>query len=141
MIISFNIDSRSQGLYLLLIAADTGSGAERHIDSHDVYFSPAMTSEQISPSSSSISYQQTHIKAGDNILLRTPSGDIRSIQVHDRAGRINLGKFGSFVQAHLIGQPYGLSYEILPEGSIKMKLPESLADIGEFEYSLVRMLN
>lgn len=84
-----------------------------------------------SPASvASLSFARTHIKSGDNILLRLPSGDYRNLKVHDKPGRITLGKFGSFQQQQLIGHPYGLSYEIIPEGKIRVREPETMAELG-----------
>ncbi|KAG8907198.1 tRNA (adenine(58)-N(1))-methyltransferase non-catalytic subunit trm6 [Tulasnella sp. 417] len=84
-----------------------------------------------SSSTSSPSFVRTHIKSGDNVLLRLPSGDYRNLKVHDKPGRITLGKFGSFHQKELIGHPYGLSYEILPEGKIRVRQPETMTELED----------
>ncbi|KAG8945308.1 tRNA (adenine(58)-N(1))-methyltransferase non-catalytic subunit trm6 [Tulasnella sp. 408] len=84
-----------------------------------------------STSDSSSSFARTHIKSGDNVLLRLPSGDYRNLKVHDKPGRITLGKFGSFHQKELIGHPYGLSYEILPEGKIRVREAETMTELED----------
>ncbi|KAI9462425.1 Gcd10p-domain-containing protein [Lactarius psammicola] len=47
------------------------------------------------------------IRAGDTVLLRLPTGDIKSCKL-----MVYLGKFGSFMADALVNQPYGLTYEI-----------------------------
>ncbi|KAI9512878.1 Gcd10p-domain-containing protein [Russula earlei] len=51
------------------------------------------------------------IHAGDTVLLRVPTGDIKSCKL-EADSVINLGKFGSFPADALINQPYGLTYEV-----------------------------
>lgn len=70
------------------------------------------------------------IKSGDNVMIKVPSGDIKSVQVHDRPKKINLGKFGSFNMDHLIGHPYGLSYEILKDGALHVRPPDLMEELG-----------
>jgi tRNA (adenine-N(1)-)-methyltransferase non-catalytic subunit len=89
-----------------------------------------------------------NIKAGDNVLIRLPNGEVRAIkmdpkgQVHHRCCRLcishrcrgekslNLGKFGIFRPKELIGQPYGLSYEIQADRSLKVLPPRRLEEFG-----------
>ncbi|KAI0257415.1 Gcd10p-domain-containing protein [Lactifluus subvellereus] len=52
------------------------------------------------------------IHAGDTVLLRLPTGDIKSWKL-EAESMINLGKFGSFIADALVNQPYGLTYEIV----------------------------
>jgi tRNA (adenine-N(1)-)-methyltransferase non-catalytic subunit len=86
------------------------------------------------------------IHAGDTILLRLPTGDIKSNKleadscVHsepfpsqdnltlDRI--INLGKFGSFLADALVGQPYGLTYEIVNK-TISVIPPPAVEELGK----------
>jgi len=89
-----------------------------------------------------------NIKAGDNVLIRLPSGEVRAIKI-DPKGRVhrlfvalrishnyrgekslNLGKFGSFRPRLLIGQPYGLSYEIQADRTLKVLPPRRLEELG-----------
>ncbi|KAH9175492.1 Gcd10p family-domain-containing protein [Lactarius sanguifluus] len=51
------------------------------------------------------------IHAGDTVLLRLPTGDIKSCKLEPKS-TVNLGKFGSFLADALVDQPYGLTYEI-----------------------------
>ncbi|KAF8481320.1 Gcd10p-domain-containing protein, partial [Russula ochroleuca] len=52
------------------------------------------------------------IRAGDTILLRLPTGDIKSCKL-EADSMVNLGKFGSFLADELVSQPYGLTYEVV----------------------------
>ncbi|KAI0004192.1 Gcd10p-domain-containing protein [Russula compacta] len=52
------------------------------------------------------------IHAGDTIILRLPTGDMKSCKLEPDSA-INLGKFGSFLANALVDQPYGLTYEIV----------------------------
>jgi len=52
---------------------------------------------------------------------------------------LNLGKFGIFRPRLLIGQPYGLSYEIQADRTLKVLQPRRLEELGtvssvKFEY-------
>ncbi|KAH9004313.1 Gcd10p-domain-containing protein [Lactarius hatsudake] len=51
------------------------------------------------------------IHTGDTVLLRLPTGDIKSCKLEAKS-TVNLGKFGSFLADALVDQPYGLTYEI-----------------------------
>ena len=90
-----------------------------------------------------------NIKAGDNVLIRLPSGEVRAIKI-DAKGQVlqpffaalrnspdcrgekslNLGKFGIFRPRLLIGQPYGLSYEIQADRTLKVQQPRRLEELG-----------
>lgn len=89
-----------------------------------------------------------NIKAGDNVLIRVPSGEVRAIKI-DPKGRVhpfvvalrishacrgekslNLGKFGIFRPRVLIGQPYGLSYEIQADRTLKVLPSRRLEVLG-----------
>ena len=89
-----------------------------------------------------------NIKAGDNVLIRLPNGEVRAIKIdpkgyvlqlfvvlrtsHDCRGEksLNLGKFGIFRPKSLIGQPYGLSYEIQADRTLKVLPPRRLEELG-----------
>ncbi|TCD65435.1 tRNA (adenine(58)-N(1))-methyltransferase non-catalytic subunit trm6 [Steccherinum ochraceum] len=60
---------------------------------------------------SSSRVEKTTIQLGDTILLRLPSGDIRTLKL-EKDSTIHLGKYGSFFSTELVNQPYGLTYEI-----------------------------
>ncbi|WWD20728.1 hypothetical protein CI109_105204 [Kwoniella shandongensis] len=60
----------------------------------------------------------TRIKEGDTVLLRLPSDTIKSVTVQ-KDSLIQLGKYGAFPCAQLIGLHYDITYEIiasLPSG-------------------------
>jgi tRNA (adenine-N(1)-)-methyltransferase non-catalytic subunit len=86
------------------------------------------------------------IQDGHTVLLRLRNGDYRSINVvknsyvsiyaefSDSDGSlrtVSLGKFGSFGSDELIGQPYGLSYEVLDK-TLKILPPETMQEIGRY---------
>jgi tRNA (adenine-N(1)-)-methyltransferase non-catalytic subunit len=92
------------------------------------------------------------IHAGDTILLRLPTGDIKSSKLEanscvalphpsqdnltlDRT--INLGKFGSFLSDALVGQPYGLTYEIVNK-TIGVIPPPAVEELGKRIFLLPR---
>ncbi|KIM47530.1 hypothetical protein M413DRAFT_439198 [Hebeloma cylindrosporum] len=69
------------------------------------------------------------IQSGDLVLLRLPKGDIKSVKV-DKNTTVTIGKFGSFHANELIGQPYGLTYEIA-EKKLKYLAPQTLEEIED----------
>lgn len=89
--------------------------------------------------------QDDTIQAGNTLLLRLPSGDIKtwklekdSCALHFLAEKTgvepcfstaNLGKFGSFYANELIGQPFGRTYEIV-EKRLKAVPPRTLQEVG-----------
>lgn len=75
------------------------------------------------------------IKLGDHVLLTLPSGMHKIIEVRD-AGSINLGKFGQFEVTEIINHPYGQSFEIGPDSSLKCikKMDEGMS-LDEFSSS------
>ncbi|KAE9398517.1 Gcd10p-domain-containing protein [Gymnopus androsaceus JB14] len=52
------------------------------------------------------------IQSGNNVLVRQPNGDVRSIKI-DRDSTVVVGRIGSFHANELIGQPFGFSYEMV----------------------------
>lgn len=52
------------------------------------------------------------ILSGDNLLLQLPSGLIKPVRNITPNSTISLGKFGTFESNELLGEPYGLTYEI-----------------------------
>lgn len=84
------------------------------------------------------------IQAGHTILLRVPSGEIRTMKLekdtcvnlcHEQAyflhpfRNVSLGKFGSFRSDELVGQPYGLTYTIV-EKSLEVVPPRPIQEVG-----------
>lgn len=49
---------------------------------------------------------------------------------------VSLGRFGSFNSSHLIGQPYGLSYEIV-DSELRVLPPKLLQEVGMLATNLV----
>ncbi|KAI8883539.1 eukaryotic initiation factor 3, gamma subunit [Backusella circina FSU 941] len=54
---------------------------------------------------------QAFVQRGQHILIQMPSGNVKMVNLKPKT-QISLGKFGSFLSDNLIGQPFGLSYEI-----------------------------
>ncbi|OJT09001.1 tRNA (adenine(58)-N(1))-methyltransferase non-catalytic subunit TRM6 [Trametes pubescens] len=71
------------------------------------------------------------IKAGHTLLIKIPSGDIRSIKL-EKDATVHLGKFGSFHGNELVGQPFGLSYEIVDK-KLKVLPPRPMQEVEETE--------
>ena len=84
------------------------------------------------------------IQAGHTILLRLPSGEIRTMKLEKDSyvnllprstyilppvRNVGLGKFGSFRSDELVGQPYGLTYTIV-EKSLKVVAPRPIQEVG-----------
>ncbi|KIP11118.1 hypothetical protein PHLGIDRAFT_64283 [Phlebiopsis gigantea 11061_1 CR5-6] len=69
------------------------------------------------------------IQAGHTILLRLPSGELRTMKL-EKDANVNLGKFGSFNSKDLIGQPYGLTYSIV-EKSLRIVPPRPLQEVED----------
>jgi len=65
-----------------------------------------------SPDSATLRRRLTHIPARQPILLRLPSGKLKSVELHP-GKTVYLGKFGTFKAEDIIGLPYGLTYEIV----------------------------
>ncbi|KAK2461432.1 hypothetical protein APHAL10511_005895 [Amanita phalloides] len=51
------------------------------------------------------------IEAADSVIVKLPNAEVRSVKINENS-TILLGRFGSFHANELIGQPYGLTYEI-----------------------------
>ncbi|PCH34318.1 Gcd10p-domain-containing protein [Wolfiporia cocos MD-104 SS10] len=69
------------------------------------------------------------IQVGNTLLLRLPSGDIKTWKLEENA-TASLGKFGSFHANELIGQPYGLTYEIVDK-KLKVVPPRTLQEVED----------
>ena len=88
------------------------------------------------------------IQVGHTVLLKIPSGDVRTIKVEANAyaasqapmlvvvrltslvcSTINLNRFGSFPSSELLGQPFGLSYEIVGK-TLKVLPPRPMQEVG-----------
>ncbi|KAF7724553.1 tRNA (adenine(58)-N(1))-methyltransferase non-catalytic subunit trm6 [Apophysomyces ossiformis] len=66
-----------------------------------------------------IADQFPHIQAFQNVLIHMPSGNVKFVNLKPNTN-VSLGKFGTFQADNLIGQPFGLSYEIYDQkGSIR----------------------
>lgn len=84
------------------------------------------------------------IEAGDNVLIKLPNNEVRSVKVNKNSWvphfatsalkltslrTIPVGRFGSFHANELVGQPYGLTYEIA-EKKLKAIPPRSIQEVG-----------
>ncbi|KAK7058469.1 tRNA (adenine(58)-N(1))-methyltransferase non-catalytic subunit trm6 [Paramarasmius palmivorus] len=69
------------------------------------------------------------IQSGDNVLVRQPNGDVRSIKI-ERDSTVQIGRMGSFHANELIGQPYGHTYEIVSK-KLQVIPPRSLEDVED----------
>ncbi|EED85187.1 hypothetical protein POSPLDRAFT_134856, partial [Postia placenta Mad-698-R] len=69
------------------------------------------------------------IQVGHTLLLKLPSGDIKTWKL-EKDSTANLGKFGSFYANELIDQPFGLAYEIVDK-KLKVILPRSLQEVED----------
>lgn len=69
------------------------------------------------------------IQHGHTVLFKLPNGEVRSIKV-EKDSTLSLGRVGSFFANELIGQPYGLSYEI-HDRKLKGLPPLAMQDIAE----------
>ncbi|KAI0072222.1 Gcd10p-domain-containing protein [Panus rudis PR-1116 ss-1] len=69
------------------------------------------------------------INAGDTVLIKIPSGDVRTIKL-EKEGTVNLGKFGSFYSNELVGQQFGLSYEIRDK-KLKVLPPRTFQEVED----------
>lgn len=64
------------------------------------------------------------IEEGSYVLLRLPSGNTKVVKL-EKDQIVNLGKFGTFSAEHIIGDPFGFTYEVLPDKSVtKVEQPE-----------------
>ncbi|KAG9102889.1 tRNA (adenine(58)-N(1))-methyltransferase non-catalytic subunit trm6 [Ceratobasidium sp. 370] len=73
------------------------------------------------------------IRAGDNLLLRLPNGELKLVKIPDGAGRgdVKLGKYGIFRSENLLGHPFGLSYEIGEKKALHPVAQKTIEDIEE----------
>ncbi|KAI8990630.1 Gcd10p-domain-containing protein [Trametes punicea] len=71
------------------------------------------------------------IQVGHTVLVKLPSGDIRSIKL-EKDATVNLGKFGSFNSNELVGQPFGLAYEIVDK-KLKVLPPRPMQEVEDTE--------
>ncbi|OBZ80015.1 tRNA (adenine(58)-N(1))-methyltransferase non-catalytic subunit TRM6 [Grifola frondosa] len=69
------------------------------------------------------------IQAGNTLLLKVPSGDIRTLKL-EKDSTVNLGKFGTFYSNELIGRSYGSTYEIV-EKRLKVIPPRPMQEVGD----------
>ncbi|KAF8346964.1 Gcd10p-domain-containing protein [Amanita rubescens] len=69
------------------------------------------------------------IEAGDSVLIRLPNAEVRSVKINKNS-TIPLGRFGSFHANELIGQPYGLTYELV-ERKLKVIPPRSIQEVED----------
>ncbi|KAF9567796.1 Gcd10p-domain-containing protein [Agrocybe pediades] len=73
--------------------------------------------------------RQEGVQSGDQVLVRLPNGDVRSVKVEINT-TVSIGKFGAFHANELIGQPYGLTYEIVDK-KLKYLPPKTLEEVED----------
>ncbi|KAI0785350.1 Gcd10p-domain-containing protein [Irpex lacteus] len=69
------------------------------------------------------------IEAGHTVLLKLPNGETRTHKL-EKNGTVSLGKYGSFKVNDLVGQPYGLSYDIVDRG-LKVVPPRTIVEVED----------
>ncbi|KAF8716094.1 hypothetical protein AX14_012426 [Amanita brunnescens Koide BX004] len=69
------------------------------------------------------------IDAGDSVLVKLPNNEVRSVKINKNS-TVPLGRFGSFHANELIGQPYGLTYEIV-EKKLQVIRPRSIQEVED----------
>ena len=108
---------------------------------------PIRVAAQISQALSIMSSSsQPLVQHGHSVLIRTPRGDIKQIKAERntcvfhifflntnltvlRERTAVIPKFGSFFCNELIGQPYGLTYEIVGK-HLKLLPPSTIQEVG-----------
>ncbi|KIY73604.1 Gcd10p-domain-containing protein [Cylindrobasidium torrendii FP15055 ss-10] len=70
------------------------------------------------------------IKSGDNVLVRSPNGDIRAVKA-DKDTNISVGRQGSFHANEIIGHPFGFTYEIFSKKELKIIPPKTLNEVED----------
>ena len=93
------------------------------------------------------SSSRSHIQQGHNVLFLLPSGEIKSVRVGKNRlafssicsslplnlfvlfSTISFGKYGSFNSDALVGQPYGLTYDIIDK-KLKVLPPKTMDELG-----------
>ncbi|KAJ3535809.1 hypothetical protein NMY22_g6316 [Coprinellus aureogranulatus] len=75
------------------------------------------------------SSSQSVVQPGDFVLIRIPRGDVKQIKA-EKNGTAVIPKFGSFYCNDLIGQPYGLSYEIVGK-NLRLLPPQTIQEVED----------
>ncbi|KAL0094864.1 adenine(58)-N(1)-methyltransferase non-catalytic subunit TRM6 [Phycomyces blakesleeanus] len=92
---------------------------------------PPVTAVSAETSEDDIVDQFPHIQAMQFVLIHMPSGNVKMVLMRPDS-TVTLGKFGSFQCNNLIGQPFGLSYEIYDrEGNIRPVPNWALSSVEE----------
>jgi tRNA (adenine-N(1)-)-methyltransferase non-catalytic subunit len=68
----------------------------------------------------------TTMEEGQRVLLQMPDGYLKSALIQ-RGSTVTLGRYGTVVMEHLIGKPFGLSFEILPDRTLRTLSRQELA--------------
>ncbi|EJD03817.1 Gcd10p-domain-containing protein [Fomitiporia mediterranea MF3/22] len=72
---------------------------------------------------------RTFIREGHSVLFLLPSGEYKSVKL-GKNSTTSFGKYGSFNSSALMGQPYGLSYEIIDK-KLKILPPKSMNELED----------
>ncbi|KAL4069857.1 Gcd10p family-domain-containing protein [Scleroderma yunnanense] len=74
-------------------------------------------------------HRSSSIQHGHTVLFKLPNGEVRGIKV-EKDSTLSLGRVGSFFADELIGQPYGLPYEI-HDKRLRRLPPRTMQEIEE----------
>ena len=118
-----------------------------HFDSStSSHFTPLAIMSTFKLSKSEQKSRDPGIQSGDLVLVRLPKGDVRSVKLEKNMcviiihlfgvlywghyhSAVVIPKFGSFLANELVGQPYGMTYEI-EDKKLKYVAPKTLDEIG-----------
>ena len=94
---------------------------------------PGPSSIPVKPDGTTVNDVRHLIRPGSQLLIRLPTKEVRNIRIDPSPGdkSVNLGKFGSFKQKYLVGQPYGLNYELQSDKTLVALPPRRLEELGE----------
>lgn len=76
-----------------------------------------------------LSHHELTIQPGHVVLLRLPSGTIKPVDLAPGTRVCSLGKFGQFDPQLLVGEPYGRSYEIRDDRTLRLLGAEDLLQL------------
>lgn len=69
-------------------------------------------------------------------MLKLPNNAVKTVLIK-KDEMVNVGKFGSFASSQLVGQLFGMTFELLPDGkTLKVKDDLPLTEVGQFDQSV-----
>ncbi|RDB29668.1 tRNA (adenine(58)-N(1))-methyltransferase non-catalytic subunit TRM6 [Hypsizygus marmoreus] len=72
-----------------------------------------------------------NIQPGDMVLLKLPNGDIKGVKL-EKDSTVSVGRLGYFYANELIGEPCGLTYEMVDK-KLKIMPPRTLQEVEDTE--------